>query len=78
MNIPTLLWGQTGGEEQLQDIVRKGESDYGLLRRVNHQHGGPKALKAEGETQVGGLMEWGEKHKHIMLTHTTQAHYSKT
>lgn len=62
------LWRQAGGEERLQDVDRKGESDHGLARRVNHQHSDPQAQEAEGEKRTGGLMKSGEEHR--TLTHT--------
>lgn len=43
------LWRQAGGEERLQDVDRKGESDHGLARGVNHQHSDPQAQEAKGE-----------------------------
>lgn len=70
------LWRQAGGEERLQDVDRKGESDHGLARRVNHQHSDPQAQEAKGEKRPGGLMKSGEEHR--VLTHTTQAHYRGT
>lgn len=70
------LWRQAGGEERLQNVDRKGESDHGLARWVNHQHSDPQAQEAEGEKRTGDLMKSGEEHR--MLTHTTQAHYHRT
>lgn len=64
---------QAGGEERLQDVDRKGESDHGLVCRVNHQHSDPQAQEANGERRTGGLMKSGEEHRML-----TQAHYCKT
>lgn len=69
------LWRQAGGEERLQDVDGKGESDHGLAGRVNHQHGDPQAQEAKGEKGTGGLMRSGEEHR--MLTHAAQAHYRR-
>lgn len=41
----TILWGEAGGEQRLQDVVGKGESNNRLVSGVDHQHSNPQPQK---------------------------------
>lgn len=41
----TILRGEAGGEQRLQDVVREGESDNRLVSGVDHQHSNPQPQK---------------------------------
>lgn len=41
----TILWGEAGGEQRLQDVVGEGESNNCLVSGVDHQHSNPQPQK---------------------------------
>ncbi|TNN43435.1 hypothetical protein EYF80_046364 [Liparis tanakae] len=47
------LWGEAGGEDGLQDVVREGERDHGLRGGGDDQHRDPQAQKPGGTTAAG-------------------------
>jgi len=41
----TILWGEAGGEQRLQDVVGEGKGDNCLVSGIDHQHSNPQPQK---------------------------------
>lgn len=64
----TVLWGEAGGEQRLQDVVREGKSNDRLISGVDHQHSNPQPQKSVEDKQTRLLLYFpNKKSTHQML-----------